>query len=172
MSNNTRLWTDRVKPNSVFHRGISLFKGLPHKSDLLYHNLLDCDPSRKLTVCATYGRLPDDYGVSRMSSIKMSTRPNEIRLDTMLQILLCIPCRFWYRKGTRRRQQWSVKEMRWRGVFSVERNLVNKEGVHSIFPSSVLRMSRLTDCCFSHSRIPIFVLNPGIILSPRATSTS
>ena len=76
MSNNTRLWIDRVKPNSVFHRGISLFKGLPHKSDLLYHNLLDCDPSRELTVCATYGRLPDDYSIARMSSIKMSTRPS------------------------------------------------------------------------------------------------
>ena len=76
MSNNTRLWIDRVKPNSVFHRGISLFKGLPHKSDLLYHNLLDCDPSRELTVCATYGRLPDDYSIARMSSIKMSIRPS------------------------------------------------------------------------------------------------
>ena len=76
MSNNTRLSTDRVKPNSVFHRGISLFKSLPHKSDLLYHNLLDCDPSRELTVCATYGRLPDDYSIARMSSIKMSTRPS------------------------------------------------------------------------------------------------
>ena len=48
--------------------------GLAPKSSLLYHNLLDCDPSRKLTVCATFGRLSDGYSVCRMRSIKMSSR--------------------------------------------------------------------------------------------------
>ena len=39
---------------------------------------------RKLTVCATLVRLPDDYGVCRMRNIKMSTHPSNLDYHQML----------------------------------------------------------------------------------------
>ena len=42
------------------------------------------------TICATYGRLPDDYNVSQMSSIKMSTRPSKHLMVVVMIIVLMV----------------------------------------------------------------------------------